>query len=88
VSGQERVGWCRVSYVMTHTKEDLLKQVDSLRDLSRRARRLSQNLGQEVDQQRLLTWAVELDANAARIEAEAASAKTMVIAPVRPLVRP
>jgi hypothetical protein len=66
---------------MTETKESLLKQVDSLRDLARRARRVSGNLSLESDQRRLTRYAEELDENATRLEKEAVDARTMVIRP-------
>lgn len=67
---------------MAQSKEGLLAQVDSLRDLSRRARRMSQTLTQDPDQQRLVRYADELDDNATRLEKEAASAKTMMLKPL------
>jgi len=68
---------------MEQSKDSLLAQVDSLRDLSRRARRLSQTLSQEPDQQRLVRYSNELDESADRLEKEAASAKTMTLKPLR-----
>lgn len=67
---------------MTQSKETLLAQVDSLRDLARRARRLLQILSQEHNQQRLVEYAEELDNSADRLEKEAASAKTMTLKPL------
>jgi hypothetical protein len=66
---------------MLQSKESLLQQVDSLRDLARRARRLAANLNLESDQRRLGRYAEELEENASRLEADAAGAKTMVIKP-------
>lgn len=71
---------------MVQSKEGLLAQVDSLRDLSRRARRLSQTLTQDPDQQRLVRYAEELDDSASRLEKEAAAAKTMILKPLPPKV--
>jgi hypothetical protein len=65
----------------SQSKESLLKQVDSLRDIARRARRLAPTLERESDRQRLARHAEELDENASRIEAQAAEAKTMVVKP-------
>lgn len=66
---------------MTQSKTSLLQQVDSLRDLARRARRLAPTLARESDQRRLSQYALELDENAGRLEKEAASARAMVIEP-------
>ncbi len=63
---------------MPDTKESLLKQVDSLRDMARRARSLSTMLSAATDRSRLSTIAEEIDEAASRIEKEAAVAKTMV----------
>ena len=60
------------------SKEGLLKQVDGLRDLARRSRRLGETLTQESDQRRLQRHADELDESASRLETDAAGAKTMV----------
>jgi hypothetical protein len=65
---------------MADSKETLLKQVDGLLDLARRSRRLSLTLGQESDRLRLDRHAEELEESASRIEGEAASAKTMIVA--------
>ena len=62
---------------MIESKETLLKQVDGLLDLARRSRRLAPSLSQESDRGRLERHAEELEESASRIEAEAASAKTM-----------
>lgn len=67
--------------VVIQTKEDLLGQADAARDIGRRARRLAKTLLLESDQRRLSDNADEMDALAGRLEAEAASAKTMVIRP-------
>ncbi|HZQ00567.1 MAG TPA: hypothetical protein VFB13_13570 [Reyranella sp.] len=60
------------------SKETLLKQVDGLRDLARRTRRLGESATLEADQKRLERHASELEENAARLESEAAGAKTFV----------
>jgi hypothetical protein len=61
---------------MVQSKEKLLKQVDSLRDLARRARWLSGELDQGSDQEMLLRHAMELEDSAVRLEKEAVAAKT------------
>lgn len=66
---------------MTQSKENLLEQVDSLRDIARRARRLSKTVSLESDQRRLTRYVEELEETASRLEAEAVGAKTMVIRP-------
>ena len=62
---------------MLQSKEKLLKQVDSLRDLARRSRRLSEEVRQRADQETLLRYSNELEDVAVRLEREAAEAKTM-----------
>jgi hypothetical protein len=59
------------------SKDALLKQADSLRDLARRSRRLAAILAGESDQRRLARHAEELDESASRIEHEAAGAKAL-----------
>jgi len=66
---------------MTQSKENLLQQVDALRDLARRSRRLVTTLPHESDQRRLGRHAEELDETAGRLEKEAAGARSMVISP-------
>jgi hypothetical protein len=61
---------------MVQSKEKLLKQVDSLRELARRARRLSGEVDQGPDQEMLLRHAKELEDSAVRLEKEAVEAKT------------
>jgi len=61
--------------------ESLLTQVDSLRDFSRRARRLALTLSLESDQRRLIRYADELEESADRMEKEAVDAKTMAPKP-------
>jgi hypothetical protein len=60
------------------TKDGLLRQSDSLRDLARRARHLSTILTVDSDQRRLVRYAEELEENASRLEKEAATAKSMI----------
>lgn len=66
---------------VTQSKENLLGQADALRDIARRARRLSKTLGLESDQRRLARYVEELEETATRLETEAVDAKTMVIRP-------
>ena len=54
------------------TKESLLKQVDGLRDLVRRARRVAAMLSSESDQRRLERHIGELEDSALRLEQQAA----------------
>ena len=62
--------------LVDESKEVLLKQVDGLRDLIRRVRRLADGLTAADDRDRLRRYAEELEENAARLEKEAAGAKT------------
>ncbi len=57
------------------TKDMLLRQVDGLRDLSRRARRLAENVTTEEDRRRLGRYVEELNERASTLEREAADAK-------------
>ena len=57
------------------TKDMLLRQVDGLRDLARRARRLTESMTAEEDRQRLGRYVEEIDERAATLEREAADAK-------------
>jgi len=66
------------------SKESLLKQVDGMRDLSRRARRLATTLSVEADRARLVQYAEELEGNAARLEREAVDAKSVVMSRMLP----
>ena len=66
---------------MVESKESLLKQVDGLLDLSRRARRLAETLSQEQDRQRLADYAEELEESALRLERNAVGAKTLAEKP-------
>jgi hypothetical protein len=60
----------------TITKDMLLRQVDGLRDLSRRARRLTESMTADEDRRRLVRFVAELDERASVLEREAADAKT------------
>ena len=62
------------------TKEGLLKQVDALRDIARRSRRLSESMELESDRRRLLAHVEGVEECATRIEKQAIEAKTFVIA--------
>ncbi len=68
------------------TKDMLLRQVDGLRDLSRRARRLTESMTAEEDRRRLGRYIEELDARASTLERAAADARAgqFALAPVRP----
>jgi hypothetical protein len=63
------------------TKEGLLSQVDALRDIARRSRRVSQTLQLESDRRHLMAHVEELEESATRIEKKAVEAKTFAIAP-------
>ena len=58
--------------------ETLPKQVDGLRDIARRARRLAEIMD-EHEQTRLTQCADEFEESARTIEGDAASAKTVVM---------
>ena len=58
------------------SKEALLKQVDSLRDLARRAKRLVDTATDEGDRHRLERFAEELEESASRLERSAMDAKS------------
>jgi hypothetical protein len=60
------------------SKETLLRQVDGLRDIARRARRLAE-IVDEPEQTRLIQCADDFEESARRIEGEAATAKTSVM---------
>ena len=60
------------------SKETLLRQVDGLRDIARRARRLAE-IADEPEQTRLIQCADDFEESAKRIEGDAASAKTSVM---------
>lgn len=57
------------------TKDMLLRQVDGLRDLARRARRLTESMTAEEDRRRLGRYVEEIDERAATLEREAVDAK-------------
>ena len=57
------------------TKDNLLRQVDGLRDLARRSRQLAATLTSESDQRRLERHVGELEDSASRLEQRAADAK-------------
>jgi hypothetical protein len=63
-----------------HSKETLLQQVDGLRDLARRSRRLSEKMTLESDRRKLERHAEELDGSAGNLEKQAATAKTIIFA--------
>ena len=65
-----------VCLCMAQSKERLLKQVDSLRDMARRATRLSDVIDHGSDKEMLLRYAKELEDSAVRLEKEAVEAKT------------
>ena len=65
-----------VCLCMAQSKEKLREQVDSLRDLARRATRLSGVVDQGSDKEMLLRYAKELEDSAERLEKEAVAAKT------------
>jgi hypothetical protein len=61
------------------TKEGLLRQVDALRDISRRTRRLAETMELDSDRRRLEGHIEQLEQCAKRIEQQAVEAKTFVI---------
>ena len=62
------------------TKESLLNQVDRLRDIARRSRRLSETMEMESDRRRLMAHVQGIEECATRIEKQAIEAKTFVVA--------
>lgn len=58
------------------SKESILRQADALRAEARRARRLSTDVTDETDRQRLARHIADLEANAARLEKVAIDAKS------------
>ena len=60
------------------SKETILKQADGMRDLARRARRLTETVTDEGDRRRLTRYGEELDESAARLERAAVEAKTVL----------
>ena len=69
------------------TKDMLLRQVDGLRDLSRRARHLAETMLAEEDKRRLGRYVEELDERASALERQAVDAKTgqFAVAAPRPV---
>ena len=61
------------------TKEGLLRQVDALRDISRRTRRLAETMELDSDRRRLAAHIEQLEQCARRIEQQAVDAKTFAI---------
>lgn len=66
------------------TKDILLRQVDGLRDLSRRARRLTESMTADEDRRLLGRYVDELNERASTLEREAADAKTGQFAAAAP----
>lgn len=62
--------------VRAPSKDNILQQVDGLRDLARRARRLAGAVTTESDQRRLARYVEELEESAARLEKTAVDAKS------------
>ena len=58
------------------SKETILKQADGMRDLARRARRLTETMTDEGDRRLLTRYGDELDESASRLERAAVEAKT------------
>ena len=58
------------------SKVSILKQADGMRDLARRARRLTETMTDEGDRRRLTRYGDELDESASRLERAAVEAKT------------
>ena len=69
----------------TVTKDMLLRQVDGLRDLSRRARRLAENVTAEEDRRRLGRYVEDLDQRAAVREAVDAKTGQFAVMAQRPV---
>jgi hypothetical protein len=57
-------------------KEALLRQVDGLRDIARRSRRLAEAMTGDTDRERLTRHARELDDRASILEQQAVDART------------
>jgi hypothetical protein len=64
------------STVRPPSKEMILKQADDMRDLARRARRLTGTVTDEGDRRRLARYVEELEESALRLEKTAVDAKT------------
>ena len=58
------------------SKEMILKQADEMRDLARRARRLTGTVTDESDRRRLNRYIEELEESASRLEKAAVEART------------
>jgi len=58
------------------SKDSILQEVDSLRALARRARRLASTVTDDEDQRNLGQYIKELEGNAARLEKAAIDAKS------------
>jgi hypothetical protein len=58
------------------SKEAILKQADEMRELARRARRLTGTATDEGDRRRLARYVEELEESASRLEKAAVGAKT------------
>ena len=61
------------------TKDTLLKQVDGLRDLIRRTKRLAESFGERDERRSLLRYAEQLEEHAQRLETLAAEARSGVV---------
>lgn len=64
------------SPVRPPSKEAILKQADDMRDLARRARRLTGTVTDDGDRRRLVRYVEELEESASRLERAAVDAKT------------
>ena len=64
------------SPVRPPSKESILKQADDMRDLARRARRLTGTVTDDGDRRRLVRYVEELEESASRLERAAVDAKT------------
>lgn len=64
------------SPVRPPSKEAILKQADDMRDLARRARRLTGTVTDDGDRRRLARYVEELEESASRLERAAVDAKT------------
>jgi hypothetical protein len=61
------------------TKEGLLRQVDALRDIVRRSRRVAETMELESDRRILMAHVEQIEQCATRIEKQAIDAKTFAI---------
>lgn len=62
------------------TKEGLLRQVDALRDIARRSRRVAETMELESDRRPVTEHIAQIEQCALRIEKQAVDAKTFAIA--------